>query len=163
MACRITIKNQTITVNASRRKMERLSDARFTEPQSALVDTDPFVRSAAISALSKPAFRDAVENELENKSPAVRLGALLALRRAGTEDGGVIFSKMLADPDEAIRRMALAWQCGTQVRLLSALMLSSWERRRSPLPNPRYILVVRVNYKLAFPFVDFRMTIHEGK
>lgn len=143
--------------------MERLSDTRFTELRSALVDTDPFVRSAAISALSKPAFRDAVKNELENKSPVIRLGGLLALRRAGIEDGGVIVRKMLADPDEAIRRTALVWQCGTQVRPLSALMFSSWERRRSPLPNPRYILVVRLNYKLAFPFVDFRMTIHEGK
>ena len=97
----------TIAVNASRRKMERLSGAGFPELQSALVHNDPFVRSAAITALSKPAFRDAVENELENKSPEVRLGALLALRRVGSEDAGVIVSKMLANPDEPVRRMAL--------------------------------------------------------
>lgn len=109
----------TVTVNASRRKMERLSGAGFTELRSALADNDPFIRSAAITALSKPAFRDAVENELENTSPAVRLGALLALRRAGNEDAERIVSKMLADPDEAIRRMALVWAGEAQLFSLS--------------------------------------------
>lgn len=99
----------TVAVNASRRKMERLSGAGFPELRSALADNDPFVRSTAITALAKPEFQDAVENELEDKSPAVRLGALLALRRAGIEDAGRIAGKMLADPDESIRRMALVW------------------------------------------------------
>ena len=102
-----------LEAGASRRKMQRLGDAttpeRFTELRSALADGDPFLRAAAIAGLSQPIFRDAALRELTNKSPALRLGALLALRRAGISDAAAVVGPMLADPDEQVRRIALVW------------------------------------------------------
>ena len=99
--------------NASRRKMERLaspnSAERLAELVPALADNDPFIRSAACVGLSRPAFREAVGKELMNKSPALRLGALLALRRAAITNATDVVSNMLADPDGQVRRMALVW------------------------------------------------------
>jgi putative heme-binding domain-containing protein len=93
--------------------MERLTNANSEESvqelTSSLASNDPFVRGAAIAGLSRPVFRDASEKELTNKSAALRLGALLALRRAAITNGVDVVSKMLADPDEQVRRMALVW------------------------------------------------------
>jgi putative heme-binding domain-containing protein len=102
-----------IPANASRRKMERLANANSEESlqelTSSLANNDPFVRGAAIAGLSRPVFREAVGKELTNRSPALRLGALLALRRAAITNAVDVVSKMLADPDEQVRRMALVW------------------------------------------------------
>lgn len=102
-----------LTANASRRKMERLANAnsaeRMPELKSSLADNDPFIRNAAITGLSRPVFHEAVEHELTNKSPAVRLGAMLALRRAEITNAAAVVGRMLADPDEQVRRMALVW------------------------------------------------------
>jgi hypothetical protein len=102
-----------LAANSSRRKMERLAGAesleRVTELRSALADADPFIRAAAVAGLSKPAFRPMVESELTNRSPARRLGALLALRRAAVADAADVAGRMLADPDEPVRRLALVW------------------------------------------------------
>ena len=102
-----------IPANASRRKMERLGNASSEEtlPEltSSLGNDDPFVRAAAIAGLSRAVFRDAAGKELTNKSPALRLGALLALRRAAITNATALVSRMLADPDEQVRRMALVW------------------------------------------------------
>jgi len=121
-----------LAASASRRKMERLagagSEERLPELRAALADSDPFVRAAAIAGLSRPAFRAAVEGELTNKSPARRLGALLALRRAAVTNAGEIAGKMLADPDGQVRRIALVWAGEQQLISLTnrlALALSS--------------------------------------
>ena len=99
--------------NASRRKMQRLATAssmnRLRELRASLADGDPFIRSAAIIVLAKPMFRAAVEKELESPSAAIRLGALLALRRAGVSNATEVISKRLADADEQVRRLALVW------------------------------------------------------
>jgi putative membrane-bound dehydrogenase-like protein len=103
----------TIPANPSRRKMERLANANTVEtlPELtlSLASNDPFVRGAAIAGLSRPVFRDAAGKELTNKSAALRLGALLALRRAAITNAADVVGKMLADPDEQVRRMALVW------------------------------------------------------
>lgn len=103
----------TIPANPSRRRMERLAIANTEEslPEltSSLANNDPFIRGAAIAGLSQPAFREACEERLTNKSPAIRLGALLALRMAAITNATDVVSNMLADPDEQVRRMALVW------------------------------------------------------
>ncbi len=99
--------------NADRRKMERLinpsSPNRLRELRTALDDSDPFIRNAAIAGLAKPMFREAVQKDLENSSAAIRLGALLASRRGGISNTAEVVGKSLADPDEQVRRMALVW------------------------------------------------------
>ena len=121
-----------ISMNASRRKMDRLANPnsadRLSELIPALADNDPFIRAAAIAGLSQPEFREAAQKELENKSPAVRLGALLALRRAGIADAASVVGRTLVDPDEQVRRMALVWAGEQQLTSLTnrlALALSS--------------------------------------
>jgi putative membrane-bound dehydrogenase-like protein len=112
-----------LAANASRRKMERLikadSPADLPRLRAGLSDKDAFVRSAAISSLAKPAFRKAVEGELEDKSPAIRLGAMLALRRALVPDAARIAGKMLSDPDEQVRLMAVIWAGEEQMTMLT--------------------------------------------
>lgn len=144
----------SVNANAKRRMMERLSNAGFSELRSALADNDPFVRSAAITALSKLEFQDAVENELENKSPAVRLGALLALRRAGCEDAGRIVGKMLADPDESIRRMALVWAGeGQFISLTNRLSIALTSGSVSPTLLRTHAAALRILGQAAKPEV----------
>lgn len=84
-----------------------------------LADGDPFLRSAAITALARPVFRQHMLGEIENGNPAVRLGALLALRRANHENPASLLSKMLADPDERIRLMALVWAAEEKLTVLA--------------------------------------------
>ncbi len=93
--------------------MQRLSkldvSGDYPELVRALSGEDPFLRSAAISALARPAFREQVLADLKHQDPSVRLGALLALRRARYDQPAAILAKLLADPDERIRLMALVW------------------------------------------------------
>jgi len=75
----------------------------------ALSDDDPFIRSAAVTALAKGPFRDILVRELRNKDARIRLGAALALRRAGLEQPEEIVGGLLTDSDEQILRVALVW------------------------------------------------------
>src|SRR5690606_5817920 len=68
---------------------------------------DPFLRSAAVTALARPAFRDRVEAALADDRADVRLGALLALRRADAGPDPEALTRLLADPSEPVRMMAL--------------------------------------------------------
>ena len=70
-----------------------------------LDDPDPFVRSAAVHALSPERAREL----LDAKNPAHRLGGMLALRRAGEHLSTEQFSKALNEPDISIRHLALIW------------------------------------------------------
>ena len=74
----------------------------------ALPDADPFVRARAVAALAAPEFHDAVVRATSHGSADVRLGALLALRRAGaaTVDEAVV-CRLLSDPDPRVRQVAL--------------------------------------------------------
>src|SRR5688572_1305879 len=100
-----------LTANGQRRKMDRLlevhSTNQFNQLVGALTDRDPFITSAAITTLARPLFRTVIEKELENPSPAVRLGALLALRRAGAPNASEIVSRMLGDANEQVRLMSV--------------------------------------------------------
>src|SRR5204863_2091555 len=80
------------------------------EAIAALPDKDPFIRSAAIERLSEPGLREKISSETAAASADVRLGALLAMRRARlTNEAPRVLEILLADPDARIRQMALVW------------------------------------------------------
>ncbi len=114
--------------NPDQRRMGRLLSANspreFPDLLKALTDRDPFIRSAAIHALAKPAFRAQVLQATTHKDAPVRLGALLALRRAAEDWAGehgamwrgppnpedeTVLRRLASDPDEEVRFLVLAW------------------------------------------------------
>ena len=102
-----------LKANAGRRRMKELHDAaslsELRRLQSALADDDPFLRSAAITALAKPSWDDTARGLLGSPSADTRLGGLLALRRANTADAPVLLDKLLTDSDPRVRLVALIW------------------------------------------------------
>src|SRR5207247_3080245 len=99
--------------NPARERMSRLLRADSLQDADELVrglgDDDPFIRSAAISSLAKPVFRKRALEEVGNRNARRRLGAMLALRRAKIDRPDSLLEKLLVDPDEQLRRMALVW------------------------------------------------------
>jgi putative heme-binding domain-containing protein len=85
------------------------SPKRFARLSEALRDEDPFIRSAAVTSLARPTFRDQVVEALSDNNPRVRLGALLALRRAQYTNAVAILESALRDPDHDIRLTAVIW------------------------------------------------------
>jgi putative membrane-bound dehydrogenase-like protein len=104
-------------------RMLRLTDAsqpgEYPRLLAALKEDDPFMRNAAVTALSRPAFRDAVIRDLEHEDSAIRLGALLALRRADIASPSRLIEPRLADPDIEVVRMAMIWAGEKELRSLS--------------------------------------------
>jgi HEAT repeat protein len=74
-----------------------------------LADVDPFLVGAALTVLGRSGNSALVAVAVESKNPRLRLGVLLALRRAGEAEGHKHLSKFLADPDPAVRRAAVQW------------------------------------------------------
>jgi len=105
--------SKKVQPSAARGRMQHLlridSLRKYPELLDAIGEDDPFIQSAAISVLAQPVFRERVIEEIENKDSKIRLGALLALRRAHYEAPAPILSKLLADPNEHVRLMALVW------------------------------------------------------
>jgi putative heme-binding domain-containing protein len=87
---------------------------------AALSDADPFIRSAAISSLAAPQFHGELEKALTNQSAAMRLGTLLALRRAGEADASAHVNRVLTDPDLQVRLMAVIWAGERQLTNVAA-------------------------------------------
>jgi putative heme-binding domain-containing protein len=83
--------------------------ADYESLRAALTEDDPFVRSTAVDALTKPVFRDAVLRDVGHANARVRLGALLALREANLADPRTAISRFLADADLEVVQMALVW------------------------------------------------------
>jgi len=98
---------------ADRRRMRELhaasSPSELSRLQKALSEGDPFLRSAAVTALATPSWGDAARALLGSPSADARLGGLLALRRAKATDAPALLSKLLADADARVRLMALIW------------------------------------------------------
>ncbi len=70
---------------------------------------DPYVRHAAVMALSSSEHREKLEQAMQDASADVRLGALLALRHSDHPREAALAPQFLEDPDPEIRRMALIW------------------------------------------------------
>ena len=74
-----------------------------------LADADPFLVGAALHVLGRPGNAALLASAVESKDARLRLGALLALRRAGEAEGRKQLPKFLADADPAVRRAAVQW------------------------------------------------------
>ena len=73
------------------------------------MNADPFIRNAAVTALAQPIFRTAVIQDLEHNDAKVRLGALLALRRANVAEPAIYIEPRLTDSDSDVVQMAMIW------------------------------------------------------
>ncbi|MDO8539419.1 MAG: c-type cytochrome [Opitutaceae bacterium] len=93
-------------------------EGKLADLLAALKATDPFVRHAAGVALARSELRSAIERELESADPALRLGALIALRRVDASDAETIIRPRLRDTDEHVRLMALIWAGEKELRTL---------------------------------------------
>ena len=116
---KITRKLKAPEKNSAR---ERMLSPRV--PQD-LEDPDPFIRSAAVHALS----REQARALLNVSTPAQRLGGMLALRKAGESLDESGFSKALRDPDSAIRHLALIWIGEQKLKGLAAELPKAIEGR----------------------------------
>lgn len=81
----------------------------FSALREALDSSDPFLRSAAVTALARPDLREQTAAATEDPDADVRLGALLALRLSGHPDQETTARRLLFDRDPRVRRMALIW------------------------------------------------------
>ncbi len=102
--------------------------------RDALADDDPFIRSAAVTMLSKPVFRSAVTQDLEHPADRVRLGALLALRRADLPNPEGVIKARLRDSSVDVIQVAMIW-AGEQV--IPALLPEVEAAASNPTLNKR--------------------------
>ena len=101
-------KAQAPRLSQERKRMNALLESSSSgELFRALEDNDPFIRSAAVHALTK--LKDDVARGLDHASARVRLGCVLAARRLEGELSAERFSKLLSDPSEDVRQIALLW------------------------------------------------------
>jgi putative heme-binding domain-containing protein len=114
-----------------------------------LGDSDPFMVSAAIETIGRPAHVPALLAALRQPTtPSLRIGILLALRRSGSSTAVQAISEFLADVDPGVRRTAIQWIAEEQVtefahRLQAAAtkepvtreLFESWLAARSLLEN----------------------------
>ena len=98
-----------VAVERMNRLLASSAPTDYPALRDAVADSDPFIRSAAISALAKPVYRDNILRDTTHEKPDVRLGMLLALRRARHDDSASILRAHLADADPRVRLMALIW------------------------------------------------------
>lgn len=110
-----TLRPKTSSMQASpeRRRMLDLlkidSPKDFATLKKALRDEDQFIRSAAVTTLARPAFRAPVLEAITDNDAKIRLGALLALRRAQYTNATAILEPALVDSDHDIRLAAVVW------------------------------------------------------
>jgi putative membrane-bound dehydrogenase-like protein len=103
-------KPRPLEASAARRKMLALLEGGSSKQLiAALRDDDPFIRSAAVTSLAKPAFHPRVLEGLTGSDPKVRLGALLALRRARHTNVTAVLERALVDADHDVRLAAVIW------------------------------------------------------
>ena len=102
--------------------VEANSPRQLDELTRALSDDDPFIRSAAVTALAKPAFKSRVADLLKQSDARVRLGALLASRRSKVSDAASVIERALSDANEEVRLAAVLWAGEEQVRQVAAAL-----------------------------------------
>jgi putative membrane-bound dehydrogenase-like protein len=74
-----------------------------------LKSDDPFVKHAAIMALSRHGDLDKLKAGINDESPAIRLGVLLALKQSQHSQEASLAGQFLKDPNPEIRNMAMIW------------------------------------------------------
>jgi len=108
--------------NVERERLESLmaaGPAQLAAVRAALKSEDPFLRHAAVVALASPPMRETAFRELESDDADLRLGALLALRRADVPEMEKVVRPRLQDRDERVRLMALIWTGEKETRSLA--------------------------------------------
>jgi putative membrane-bound dehydrogenase-like protein len=88
----------------------------------ALSHADPFIRSAAVAALARPAFEPHLLELTKHSDAAVRLGALLALRRSKASSAASAIENALSDTNEEVRLAAVLWAGEESVREVAAAL-----------------------------------------
>lgn len=74
-----------------------------------LASADPFLVHAALVAFGRPESVPFLVTLLDRPEARVRLGAALALRRAGTRQAREAIPRLLEDSDPGVRRAAIQW------------------------------------------------------
>jgi putative membrane-bound dehydrogenase-like protein len=101
--------------------------AAWPDLKAALTDADPFILNAALTALKQPVFLQNLLGETRNPDAKVRLGALLALRRAAHPDAAPLLKEALADADAAVRRLGMIWAAELRLKDLRPLVEKALE------------------------------------
>lgn len=117
---------RTLPVTEPEQRRDRLANsgdvAAWPELKAALADPDPFIVNAALTALKQPVFQSLLLEEAVNADAKIRLGCLLALRRAGHEDAAPLLRSALADADATVRRLGMIWAAELRLKELRPLV-----------------------------------------
>jgi putative heme-binding domain-containing protein len=87
----------------------RLNRHPHAAPLALLADPDPFLVSAAVTALGRAEHVPVLLAQAGASDPRMRLGVLLALRRSNQEKARKSLRAFLADSDPEVRRCAIQW------------------------------------------------------
>lgn len=113
------------------RRRDRLAEATaattWPELQTALTDPDPFIVSAALTSLQLPVFLPELLAATAHADAKIRLGCLLALRRARYADAAPLLRAALTDSDAAVRRLAMIWAAELRLKDLRPLLEKALE------------------------------------
>jgi putative membrane-bound dehydrogenase-like protein len=119
---------------------QRVAEITPNDVSQTLTSTDPFVRMAAVSVLSR--FDVGAPEFIANQPPAdarVRLGHLEALRYKLTDQIEWKLRRALADDSPEVRLYAVRWIADERI---VALRDDVTKLLDGPLPSPRYYLAV---------------------
>jgi putative membrane-bound dehydrogenase-like protein len=112
-----------------------------------LADKDPFLVGAALDVLGLPDNTALLLSNVQAAGPRLRVGILLALRRAGTAEGRAIVPKFLVDPDPEVRRAAIQWVGEERLRDFAPLLRPS--AARPPVTRELFEALLASNEFLA--------------
>lgn len=93
-----------------------------------LADADPFIAGAALTVLGRPEDAALLRSHLSAPDPRLRLGILIALRRARDPRDRQLLPKFLADPAPAVRRAAIQWVGEDRLRQFEPLLKTAATR-----------------------------------
>ena len=121
----------TLPLTEAEQRRDRLGEAAdaaaWPELKAALTDSDPFIVNAALTALQQPVFQPNLLAEAGNADTKIRLGSLLALRRAGYPEASPLIRAALTDPDAAVRRLGMRWAAERRLKELRPLVEKALE------------------------------------
>src|SRR5262249_37138725 len=94
-------------------RMQAILQLRSTDSLKAilplLADKDPFLVGAALEVLGRRGNSGILSPHIRSSNPSLRVGILLALRRAGEAEGRLKLPQFLDDADPVVRRAAIQW------------------------------------------------------